>query len=169
MKKATLFKSVERRWNITTQAWTETQDTWSVTANSIDLSEYSDNGSDQSSDWTISLGWSNKTSWVTNSNTQTPNVTEGSNSVRLASTNSKMLSGTTEYFGMLDIVSILWEKPEFTLQDSKWNYFVYYGENLDFVQTVQTLGGNVYEMVTESEILQNQLDGIIMKIDKQLV
>ena len=159
MKKATLFKSVERRWNITTQAWTETQDTWSVTANSIDLSEYSDNGSDQSSDWTISLGWSNKTSWVTNSNTQAPDVTEGSNSVRLASTNSKMLSGTTEYFGMLDIVSILWEKPEFTLQDSKWNYFAYYGENLDFVQTVQTLGGNVYEMVTESEILQNQLFG----------
>jgi hypothetical protein len=30
---------------------------------------------------------------------------------------------------------------------------------LDFVQTVQTLGGNVYEMVTEKEILQNQLFG----------
>ena len=70
-----------------------------------------------------------------------------------------MLPGTTEYFGTLDIVSILGQKPEFTLQDSKWNYFVYYGDHLNFAQTVRALGGNVYEMVTESEILQNQLFG----------
>lgn len=73
--------------------------------------------------------------------------------------NTKRLPWTTEYFGTLDIVGILWQKPEFTLQDSKWNYFAYYGSHLNFIQTVQTLGGNVYEMVTESEILQNQLFG----------
>ncbi|MBO7504914.1 hypothetical protein J6T66_01875 [bacterium] len=51
-----------------------------------------------------------------------------------------MLPGTTEYFGVLDIVSILGQKPEFTLQDSKGNYFVYYGNRLDFAQTVRALG-----------------------------
>ena len=30
---------------------------------------------------------------------------------------------------------------------------------MNFAQTVRALGGNVYEMVTESEILQNQLFG----------
>jgi hypothetical protein len=30
---------------------------------------------------------------------------------------------------------------------------------LDFIPTVVALGGNVYEMVTETEILQNQLFG----------
>ena len=68
-----------------------------------------------------------------------------------------MLPNTTEYFGTLDIVSILWQKPQFTLQDSRGNFFAYYGDHLDFVETVEALGGNVYEMITESEILQNQL------------
>lgn len=96
-------------------------------------------------------------SWVSNSNTQTPN-TESSTSERLASTN-RILSWTTEFYGTLDIVNLLWEQPQYTLQDSKWNYFVYYWERLNFVQTVQLLGGNVYEMVTEREILQNKLFG----------
>ena len=30
---------------------------------------------------------------------------------------------------------------------------------MEFIDTVETLGGNVYEMVTEAEILQNQLFG----------
>ena len=103
--------------------------------------------------------WDVQPSWVSISDTQTLDMDESYTSVSLGSTNTKILPGTTEYFGTLDIVNILWEKPEFTLQDSKWNYFAYYGSHLDFVQTIQTLGGNVYEMVTESEILQNQLFG----------
>ena len=59
----------------------------------------------------------------------------------------------------MDIVSILGQKPKYTLQDSKWNYFVYYWAHLDFIKTIQTLWWNVYEMVTESEIIQNQLFG----------
>ena len=99
--------------------------------------------------------WDVKPSWVIASNNQTH--TESTTSVNISSSNAKILPGTTEYFGTLDIVSILWEKPKYTLQDSKWNYFAYYGDYLDFIDTVETLGGNVYEMVTESEILQNQL------------
>lgn len=103
-------------------------------------------------------GEPSKPSWVTNSNTQTPSKkSESSTSDRLASTNPKMLPGTTEYFWVLDIVGILWVKPQFTLQDDKWNYFAYYGSHLDFVQTIQSLGGSVYEMLTEAEILENQL------------
>ena len=158
MKKATLFKAVEKRWNeIVNQ--TDNQNLWADAHNVVD-------GANTSDEWTqtksltnsVSLGWSDKSSWVSNSNTQAPSIVE-SDSTNLAATDSKMLPGTTEYFGVLDIVSILGQKPEFTLQDSKWNYFVYYGSHLDFVQTVRALGGNVYEMVTESEILQNQLFG----------
>ena len=82
-----------------------------------------------------------------------------SNFVSLGSDNVNVLSGTSEYFGTLDIVSILGQKPKYTLQDSKWNYFVYYWSHLDFIKTIQTLWWNVYEMVTESEIIQNQLFG----------
>ena len=150
MKKASLFKAVEKKWNeITTQASIENQDTWSTTTN-VDTLKSNEK---INSDWTVSLWGSTKSSWVSNSNTQTPSKTTTD------STNVKMLPGTTEYFGVLDIVSILWEKPEFTLQDSKVNYFAYYWNHLNFVPTVNALGGNVYEMVTETEILQNQLFG----------
>ena len=150
-KKESLFKTALKSWNeITNQTWT--QNWWLITQNSTNPSK------DSKSSDTVSL-WGNKSSWVNNSNTKTPSTSESSNSVSLTSTNAKALPGTTEYFGTLDIVSILGEKPEYTLQDSKWNYFAYYGNHLNFVQTVQTLGGNVYEMVTEREILQNQLFG----------
>ncbi|MDR3169563.1 MAG: hypothetical protein LBU27_07645 [Candidatus Peribacteria bacterium] len=55
---------------------------------------------------------------------------------------------------------MLGSQPDYMLQDSKGNYFASYGEKgLDFVRTVQQLGGNVYTMPTESEILANQLFG----------
>jgi hypothetical protein len=60
----------------------------------------------------------------------------------------------------LDIVDVLGVVPEYTLQDTKGNYFAYYGKKgLDFVRTIQQLGGNVFTLATESEILQNQLFG----------
>lgn len=158
-KKKSLFKASVISWNeIVNQRWTQKQKSWLITQNSENLNRDTENSKDIKVTNSVSL-WDIQPSWVSNSNTQTPSVTESSTSDRLASTNNKMLPGTTEYFGTLDIVSILGEKPEFTLQDSKWNYFAYYGNHLNFVQTVQTLGGNVYEMVTESEILQNQLFG----------
>jgi len=148
-KKQSLFKVGAINWNeIVNQEWD--QNWWSTNSTNP--------GKDSKSSNSVSL-WGTKSSWVKNSNNQTPSKTESSASVSLDSTNVKKLPGTTEYLGTLDIVSILGEKPEYTLQDSKWNYFAYYGNHLNFVQTVQTLGGNVYEMVTEREILQNQLFG----------
>ena len=148
-KKQSLFKVGAINWNeIVNQEWD--QNWWSTNSTNP--------GKDSKSSNSVSL-WGTKSSWVKNSNNQTPSKTESSASVSLDSTNVKKLPGTTEYLGTLDIVSILGEKPEYTLQDSRWNYFAYYGSHLDFVKTVNTLGGNVYEMVTEREILQNQLFG----------
>ena len=153
MKKATLFKAVDVKWDeISNQTWAEIQNQWSITEKSAGLSNISgtSDSSKAKNSTSASLGGSTKSSWVSNSNTQTLSTSK---------TGTKKLPGTTEYYWMLDIVSILGEKPEFTLQDSKWNYFAYYGNHLNFIQTVKTLGGNVYEMVTEAEILQNQLFG----------
>ena len=152
-KKQSIFKASIKSWNgITTQTKIQNQNPWSNPQNPANLSKDSGKISDSVSLW-------GTPSWVNDSNTQAPNKAESSDSVSLTSANTKMLPGTSEYFGTLDIVSILGQKPKYTLQDSKWNYFAYYGNHLDFVQTVKTLGGNVYEMVTEAEILQNQLFG----------
>ena len=157
MKKATVFKAAVNRQNeIVKQTWS--QDSWSI-AKENSAADWWNLNIVKTSNNSVSLGWASEPSWVSNSNTQAPSKTESKNSANLAAINSKKLPGTTEYFGVLDIVSILGQKPEFTLQDSKWNYFVYYGDHLNFAQTVRALGGNVYEMVTESEILQNQLFG----------
>ena len=160
MKKTEIFKNVAKIWDeMLNKSWTWNDIKWNTWSDKEDTINLSDS-------YTVSQGTSKtdfedlySTNWVNNSDTQNKNTYESINSVSLASTNVKLLPGTTEYFGTLDIVSILWEKPEYTLQDSKWNYFAYYGNHLDFIETVETLGGNVYEMVTESEILQNQLFG----------
>lgn len=155
-KKESIFKSTIKSWNeITNQTGTQNQNWWSNTQKTTNLNKDSENIKTTNS---VSL-WDKQPSWVTNSNTQTSNTAENTISENIGSADIKTLPGTTEYFGTLDIVSILWEKPEYTLQDSKWNYFAYYGNHLDFIDTVEILGGNVYEMVTESEILQNQLFG----------
>ncbi len=154
-KKESLFKAATKNWNETT-IQTENQNLWLTLENSISLSEDTYSTDNLKVSDSVSL-WDMTSSREDNLDARDSD--ELSNSVSLSSSDSKLLPGTTEYLGTLDIVSILWKKPEFTLQDSKWNYFAYYGNYLDFVQTVQTLGGNVYEMVTESEILQNQLFG----------
>ena len=155
-KKESLFKSAVKNWNeITNQAWTQNQNWWSTVQNSVNLNKESENIKITNS---VSL-WDIEPSWAGSSSAQVPSVVESSNSISLGSSNIKLLPGTTEYFGTLDIIGILWENPKYTLQDSKWNYFAYYGDHLDFIDTVETLGGNVYEMITESEILQNQLFG----------
>ncbi len=158
-KKESLFKASIKSWNeITIQTWTQNQNLWSTTQTSKNLTKDNDNIINIETTDSVSL-WDIQPSWVSNSNTQISNTIESSNSISLGASNIKMLPGTTEYFGTLDIIDILWEKPEYTLQDSKWNYFAYYWNQLDFKDTVETLWGNVYEMVTESEILQNQLFG----------
>jgi len=148
-KKESLFKSeIKDHDKVFIQTWTQNQNLWFNTQDS-DINKDTGSVSITSS---VSL-WDVEPYWAIMPDT--PDLMEPSNSTSRV----KMLPGTTEYFGMLDIIGILWENPEYILQDSKWNYFAYYGNHLDFIDTIETLGGNVYEMVTESEILQNQLFG----------
>ena len=156
-KKESLFKATATTWDEITNL-TVDDNSWSTLQNSEDFDKDIYNTENLELSDSVSL-WGATSDWGNGLYAQDSVVNELSNSVSLSISNGKVLPGTTEYFGTLDIVNILEEKPEFTLQDSKWNYFVYYGNHLDFIQTVQTLGGNVYEMVTESEILQNQLFG----------
>lgn len=147
MKQSTLFKTSLKTFseNMVSQ---HDADQWTINNNSVDLS---------SSIWKVG----SKSTWSATlwNISNEPENSGAQDSTNLSSTNKKQLSGTTEYFWLLDIVSILGEKPQITLQDSNWNFFVYYWEHLNFVQTVNDLWWNVYEMVTEREILQNQLFG----------
>ena len=156
MKKTEIFKSVAKIWNEISngiETWdNKKENIWSYEEN-IDLSNPPTSSQD------LSSKSSDFEDLYTNESTQTTSIFESTDSVSLTPDNIKLLPGTSEYFGTLDIIWILWEKPEYILKDSKWNYFAYYGNYLNFKETVETLGGNVYEMVTESEILQNQLFG----------
>ena len=157
MKKTEIFKSVTKSWNEISdeiEIWDHKKGySWLNEQSSIDLSNQWDASQNLSSNNTTP-GFEDL--YTNNQNT---NIFEPSDSVSLASDDIELLPGTSEYFGTLDIIWILWEKPKYILQDSKWNYFAYYWDHLNFVDTVETLGWNVYEMVTESEILQNQLFG----------
>ncbi len=156
-KKQSLFKSTIRNWNTTAVHATNTIDVSNINKAIQDnraIDSVAGNTIDITPSWDLSKSnWNNNTSSLISNNTSSV-IPSNMNSVDI-----KLLPGTAEYFGTLDIVSILGQKPRYTLQDSKWNYFAYYGDRLDFVGTVQTLGWNVYEMVTEAEILQNQLFG----------
>lgn len=159
-KKELLFKTETEKWSgIASQAetgiWYAIQDQTGVLGE-LDLptEDVSDNWIDL---WNVAEIDLSETNSINNSDSITLSVNEYSDSISLAPINTKILPGTTEYFGTLDIVSMLWKKPEIILQDSRWNFFAYYWDHLDFIQTIKTLGGNVYEMVTESEILKNQL------------
>lgn len=157
-KKVSLFKAATyNERESTNHTWTNRHQE-SYTTDTLENNTNNTDSTNTNTTNSVSL-WDFQPNWITNSSTQIPDVTQSSNSISLGSSNIKILPGTTEYFGTLDIISILDKKPEYTLQDTKWNYFAYYGNHLDFIQTVKTLGGNVYEMVTESEILQNQLFG----------
>lgn len=108
-------------------------------------------------------------SWDNISNTQTqiqvniPNPSETKPN-EVESTNQpvqvQLLPKTVQYQGTLDVIDILWVQPDFILQDDRWDYFASYGsKGLDFAKTIQNLWGNVYAMVTEAEILKNDLFG----------
>ena len=153
MKQSSLFKTSPNVWSDNNDQSNHAINQPATGNNSANLSDLTWK-TNNTYTWNVTL-WE-LISWTENINTQNQSA---STSVSLLSADKRILSGTTEYFWLLDIVSILWEKPQITLQDTKWNFFAYYWNHLNFVQTIHTLWWNVYEMVTESEILQNQLFG----------
>lgn len=154
MKKSDLFKSDGNISSNDAQTWdlVNKSSTWSINLDESLTYSWSPTTSSSINLWDLY-----SSSGITISNNTSLGYSDGA-SVQLSS-NTKSLPGTTEYFWVLDIVNILWQNPDITLQDARWNYFAYYPDGLDFKQTVQELWWNVYEMVTESEIIQNQLFG----------
>ena len=77
----------------------------------------------------------------------------------LASTGSiNLLSGTSQFFWVLDILNSLGLEAQYILKDSNEIYYANFWEKkIDVVRTVQKLGGDLYIMATEKEILDNQL------------
>ncbi|MCF7834611.1 hypothetical protein K9M48_00950 [Candidatus Gracilibacteria bacterium] len=70
------------------------------------------------------------------------------------------LSGTQLYYGILESVEKLGISYKYILKDSKNIYYVFLGDNkYDLVDITRKLGGNIYAMNTEQEILKNQLFG----------
>ncbi len=110
------------------------------------------------------------TSWVNNSNIVTtgvdakPVVEEQNQNASTDDASASqeqeflMLSGTDLYFWVVDSFEKLGLNPEYILKDRREIYYAFFGkEPTDLKKTVQKLGGNIYVMATESEILKNEL------------
>lgn len=110
------------------------------------------------------------TSWVNNSNIVTTGVDakpvaeeQNQNASTDNASNPQeqeflMLSGTDLYFWVVDSFEKLGLNPEYILKDRRETYYAFFDkEPTDLKKTVQKLGGNIYVMATESEILKNEL------------
>jgi hypothetical protein len=75
--------------------------------------------------------------------------------------NLPKLSGTTEYFGDMQMTQVLWLTAEYTLTDSTWIYYAYMKDvsEDELESIVQKLSGDMYTLRTELEIKQNELYG----------
>ena len=143
----------------TIQTWTTQISTWETQIFSLELDKVNTGSS------TAEL-----TSWVNNSNIATtgvdakPVVEEQNQNASTddASTPQEqeflMLSGTDLYFWVVDSFEKLGLNPEYILKDRREIYYAFFDkEPTDLKKIVQKLGGNIYVMATESEILKNEL------------
>lgn len=70
-----------------------------------------------------------------------------------------MLSGTDLYFGAVESVELLGLEPEYLLKDTKGFYYAKLEKEPNLKKVVQDLGGNIYTISSEAELLKNQLFG----------
>ena len=71
----------------------------------------------------------------------------------------KPLSGTKIRYGVVDSVEKLWLSYQYALKDNQGMYYVYLGKNttFDIESIVKKLGGTVYNILREDELLKNNL------------
>lgn len=119
-----------------------------------------------------SHSWVETLSWVNHSNTATT-WSDASKVVpeqtQTASTESdllfqgqapRILSGTDMYFGVVESIDMLGLTPEYLLRDARGIYYAYFAKApTELKTTIQQLGGNIYSMKSESEIVKHQLFG----------
>lgn len=71
-----------------------------------------------------------------------------------------ILSGTTLYFGPIEGIDKLWITYQYALKDDKNIYFSFLGDKEpDLSAIARSLGGTLYTMNTETEIVKNELFG----------
>ena len=71
-----------------------------------------------------------------------------------------MLSGTSIYYGKIEIIEKLGIKYQYALTDAQGIRYIYLGTpSYDFASIARALKGTIYTMATEQELLQNKLFG----------
>ncbi len=74
--------------------------------------------------------------------------------------NIKVLSGTSIFYGKVDIIEKLGIKHQYALMDGTGTRFIYlWNPSYDFASIARALKGSIYTMTTEKEILENKLFG----------
>jgi len=77
-----------------------------------------------------------------------------------ASTWIHMLSGTSIYYGPIEIIEKLWIKYQYALVDTSWTFFINLGvPSYDFKSIMRTLKWTTFEIVTEQDMTKNKLFG----------
>lgn len=73
----------------------------------------------------------------------------------------KLLSGTKLRYGLIESIEKLGISYQYALKDNKEIYYVYLGKNskVDIETIVKKLGGTVYSILRETEIIKNNLFG----------
>ncbi len=99
-------------------------------------------------------------------NITTGNITTGTNTTGTVMTgiqangDIKVLSGTSIYYGKIEIIEKLGIKYQYALTDSTWTWFIYLGTpSYDFASIARALKWSIYTMSTEQEIIENKLFG----------
>ncbi|MFZ2150491.1 MAG: hypothetical protein WAZ12_02330 [Candidatus Absconditicoccaceae bacterium] len=88
------------------------------------------------------------------------NSVTGNISIKTGSNTIKYLSGTKLFYGILESIEKLGIAYKYILEDQKGIYYVYLGDfKYDIVSIARKLGGNIYTINTEQEILKNKLFG----------
>ncbi|MCX6824610.1 MAG: hypothetical protein NTY80_00150 [candidate division SR1 bacterium] len=75
-------------------------------------------------------------------------------------TSIKLLSGTSVYYGPIEVIEKLGIKYQYALADEKGIRYVYLGTpSYDFASIARALKGSLYTLATEQDIIQNKLFG----------
>jgi len=117
---------------------------------------------------TISAGITSKKTWFTQTGNEVIIKTWVTVSVNKTNTGTltnkntsiKMLSGTSIYYGSIEVIEKLWIKYQYSLTDEKGIWYIYLGTpSYDFASIARALKGSLYTLTTEQDLLQNKLFG----------
>ena len=70
-----------------------------------------------------------------------------------------ILSGTDLYFGAVDSIELLGLEPDYILKDYKGFYYSKFKKEPNVKSIVQRLGGNIYTITSDAELVKNELFG----------